>query len=201
MTLATGIDWDAYRAAYDGMTYGEQVAFYSRVWDLHPDQHHYDPAACAAFLEAVKADRVIEIGGWRGHLAAEMLTQFPKIKRWHNIELCRGAVQATVCEDPRYTAQVPGNWAWTMIHEPGGVLVAAHVIEHMTAAQVALLLGALHPRAAFVQSPLTEDGQDWAGYGGSHVLRAGWRDVIALFAAYGLAHDPTLDAPDVRCFR
>ena len=33
--------------AYDGMTYGEQVAFYGRVWDLHPDQHHYDPAACA----------------------------------------------------------------------------------------------------------------------------------------------------------
>ena len=201
MTLATGIDWDAYRAAYDGMTYGEQVAFYDRVWDLHPDQHHYDAEACFAFLTVAQADRVIEIGGWRGHLAAEMLPRLPAIRRWHNVELCRGAVAATVCDDRRYTAQVPTRWAWEMTHEPGGVLVAAHVIEHMTLAQVGALVGALRPRAAFVQSPLTDTGQDWAGYGGSHVLRAGWSEVIALFAAHGLTHDPTLDAADVRCFR
>jgi len=195
------IDWDAYRAAYDGMTYGEQVAFYDRVWELHPEQHHYDAEACAAFLEDVAARNIVEIGGWRGELATEMLARFPKIRRWHNIELCRGAVMATVCDDPPYTTQVPGNWAWTMIYEPGQVLVAAHVIEHMTLAQVELLLTAIRPRAAFIQSPLTEEGEDWAGYTGSHVLRAGWREIVALCGTCGLTHDPTLDAKDVRCFR
>lgn len=195
------IDWDAYRAAYDGMTYGEQVAFYDRVWDLHPNQHHYDPEACATFLTSVKATRVIEIGGWRGELAAEMLARFPAIRRWHNVELCRGAIQSTVCQDPRYTCQVPGNWAWTMIHEPGAVLVAAHVIEHMALPQVGALLSALLPSAAFIQSPLMEEGQDWTGYTGSHVLRAGWREIVAVCGTHGLTRDPTLDAPDVRCFR
>lgn len=195
------IDWDAYRSGYDSMSYADQVAFYDKVWRLHPEQRHYSPDACSKFLSVVEPDRVLEVGGWRGELAAEMLPLFPKIMHWHNIEICRGAVENSVCSDPHYSTQVPSEWMWELPHEPGGVLVAAHVIEHMTKEQVLSLLWSTRPRAAFVQSPLTEKGQDWAGYNGSHVLKSGWEEVIDFFGWYGLKHDPSMDAPDVRCFR
>ena len=74
--------------------------------------------------------------------------------------------------------------------------MAAHVIEHMALPQVGALLSALLPSAAFIQSPLTEEGQDWTGYIGSHVLRAGWREIVAV-CRYSRAH-PRPDAGRAR---
>lgn len=194
------IDWDAYRAAYDLMSWDDQRAFYDRVWDQHPVQLHYDAEACARFLEATRPATVMEIGGWRGELAGEMLARYDWIGSWHNREVCAGAATNPATDDPRYRANVPTTWPW---HVPlrAEAFVASHTIEHMNARQLDELFRATSARAMFLASPLTDDGQDWAGYGGSHVLTIGWRDVIALAATHGFVHDRSLDASEVRCFR
>lgn len=184
------IDWDAYRAAYDGMGPAEQAAFYARVWELHPDQRHFDADACGRLLDAAAPASVQEVGGWRGELAAAVLPSRPGILSWRNREVCEGAASHPACADPRYSLGLG----------PADALVMSHVIEHMRLREAEAYVEAVRPRAAFVQSPLSEDGQDWAGYRGSHVLREGWREVEAMMARHGLRREPALDAPDVRCF-
>lgn len=193
------IDWDGYRAEYNSMSWEDQRAFYDRVWDLHPVQIHYDAEACARFLDATRPVTVMEIGGWRGELAGEMLMRFDWIASWHNREVCAGAVANQATADPRYHANVPTIWPWqTPLRAEA--FVASHTIEHMNETQLNALLAATTARAMFLASPLTEDGQDWAGYDGSHVLTLGWRDVIALAAKHGYVHMAELDAPEIRCF-
>ncbi len=199
------IDWDLYRLTYDMLSYEDQLKFYDEVWKQHPVQKHYDSATCKRFLEKVNPKAVVEIGGWRGELAAEMLPLFPDIMVWRNYEICKGAANDTVCLDSRYDAEVPLTWVWSMSLNQrrairGNTLVASHVLEHMNAEQVEALLKAIHPNAAFIAAPLTESGQDWNGYEGSHVLTWGWKDIINLFETQGLIHDSSFDTSEVRCF-
>ena len=190
------IDWDAYRRDYDKLTPEDQERFYDRVWELYPDQKHFDAKACLRFFAHLGLEKhvhVVEVGGWRGELAAEVLAALPAIYTWSNVEVCRGAREASVCGDRRYQALPPN------IVPTGDVLVSSHAIEHMMLRELNAYLKVIRPRAVFLAAPLLEDGQDWRGYMGSHVLREGWRDVVALLERKGLERVPELDGPDVRC--
>lgn len=201
----TAVDFDAWRVSYDAMTYDDHVRFYDAVWDAYPVQQHYDTGRATAFLARVDPRRVLELGGWRGELAAAILPEFPDIVRWRNVEVCRGAAENAACTDPRYEAIVPDAWLWERPDLVGfaDTFVASHVIEHMRGDQLRALFAVVLPSvdAVFLASPLDEEGQGWAGYHGSHILELGWRDVAALLANAGFARYDDIASPEVRAYR
>lgn len=180
------IDWDAYRARYDRMTYADVATFHRQVWRLFPDQEHHSPEHLARFFASLdEPRRVIEVGGWRGSAAGRTLAAYPAIERWDNYEICQGAVNAPVTKDPRYHAVWPDRWPWevtlSLRHDTG---VLAHVIEHMRARQLELLvrwLASNGVRDLYVEAPLRETGRSWRHSSSAHLLEIGAADVLALF--------------------
>lgn len=185
------IDWDAYRADYDAMSYPQLVEFHDRIWDLFPDQSKHSASLLQTFFASLSAEPtpVVEVGGWRGEAAAEVMAAGFPIERWDNFEMCRGATAHPVTEDPRYHGITPATWVWETPVDCYHVAVLAHVIEHMRGAQLEALatwLQASEVRAAYVEAPLYNGPRRWLHSTSSHVLEFGWNEVIALFARHGL---------------
>jgi hypothetical protein len=187
------IDWDEWRRNYDSMTYEQQQSFYSSVWQNHPIQQHYNADAAKAFfdlIDLIEEDlTIVEIGGWRGELAEAVL---PDVRGfWLNIEICREAAEQRIPTSPRYKAYSPPDWPWddpTSIFtlQRADVLVASHVIEHLSVPHLELLLDTSRARWMFLASPLPAIGPvDWTGYNGSHILPLGWDGVEALAGTHG----------------
>jgi hypothetical protein len=184
------IDWDAYRAAYPRMTYAEVADFHDRIWARHPDQRHCSPDLLAAFFATVASGvAVLEVGGWRGEMAAHILAQRPDLRSWLNLEICRGAVGQPVLDDPRYRGMFPPAWAWDMaLIERHEVAVLAHLIEHISAAQLGRLVPWLAEngvRQVYVESPLADGPRSWRRSTTAHLLEIGWEGVVALFGEHG----------------
>jgi hypothetical protein len=198
------IDWNAYRTAYDRMSFADVVAFHDKVWDKHPIQEHYSPAHLAAFF-ANLGGRVLEVGGWRGEAARQILST-TDIIRWDNYEICRGAAESPVTDDPRYRSIHPTDWPWLLPVGDYEVAVLAHVIEHIRANQLALLVGWLEQNGVenvYVESPLRDIGRSWRGQSSAHVLEIGWPEVTRMFARSGYRVDSRDSAAhgEVLCLR
>lgn len=184
------IDWDAYRAQYDSLSYAEHQAFYDKVWDYHPVQVHYSGLGLASFFFDDQARHVVEVGGWRGEAAAATLAAHPSIASWRNFEICCGAASDPVVEDSRYRAISPPIWVWRTPPIAADTAVLAHVIEHMRGDQVEMLLDWLIDcgvQRMYIETPIELGGQDFTGYLGSHVLELGWDAVEQLMLDRGFS--------------
>ena len=181
------IDWNAYRAAYDSLTFQQVADYHDQVWDLYPDQRHYSREHMDAFFAPLGSVRVVEVGGWRGEAAAQILNRYP-VTGWDNYEICRGAVETPVTEDHRYRAIHPSDWPWLIPIVGYDVAVLAHVIEHIRAVQLRFLIEWLADsgvKHTYVEAPLAEIGRSWRGQSSAHVLEVGWPEVVDLFAESG----------------
>ena len=106
------IDWDAWRRRYPWMSHQDQVDFYEEVWAAHPVQRHYDLKAALAAIPDEPL-HIVELGGWTGQLAAEVLAVRPKLRSWKNIEICKSALEALGhCSDYRYVGYHTGCPIW-----------------------------------------------------------------------------------------
>ena len=189
------IDFDAWRDNYDRLTYAEHVEFYRQVAEVYPDQEHYNEPAVREFLYGVHGD-VLEIGGWKGELAAKVLPDFPDITSWLNIEIAPQAISENVCTDPRYAVQVPPTWIWDVDIdlERFRTVVASHVIEHMKWADVVKLMERLrHIDRLYVDAPLPDKPSLWGGGESSHIIEVGWNGLRTLFASYGFRQTGSMD--------
>ena len=182
------IDFAGYRAAYDEMTYADIVGWHDKVWDLYPEQDKHSADHLEQFFAAYPATHVVEVGGWRGGAAAKMLAAFPSIESWRNYELCRGAAYAPITEDHRYVGVWPDDWVWRLAPPKADTAVLSHVIEHMRASQLRLLVGWLDAAVVnqvYVEAPLRQKPRSWDESSSFHVLEIGLKGVIQLFASHG----------------
>lgn len=180
------MDWDAYRSVYGDLDFAAKQRHYDEVFRDHPAQEHHNAEAVDAFLATVPGDKfVIELGGWRGELAAKMLARHPDIYRWRNYDFCLPAIRASVCDDPRFDAIGLHDYFWNVEVGSADVFVAAHVIEHFTRDELLRLIDALDATHVYLEAPLLRDGQTWDGYFGDHILDADWPWVHAAMAAAG----------------
>lgn len=167
------IDWDGWRARYRTMTAEDQAQFYAAAADAHPDQVHYNLAAAKRAIHGHA--HIVEIGGWRGELADDVLTAFSTVKGWENREI---APVEPACHDPRYR-QVQ---AWGHEDIIGNVLVMSHVIEHMLLEDVRRIPFERFA-CVYIDAPLPMDGPaDWRGFTGTHIADFAWRDLDVLLA-------------------
>lgn len=181
------IDWNAYRAAYDRMTFADVVNFHDGVWDNFPDQEYFSPDHLSAFFSELGPVKVVEVGGWRGEAAAQILTSHP-VESWVNYEICRTAALSPITDDSRYTGIHLDRWAWELPVHPYDVAVLSHVIEHVRAAQLRCLvewLALCEVHHVYVEAPLIDVGRSWRNSTSAHVLEIGWPDVIRLFGEFG----------------
>jgi len=174
-------DFDAYRANYPLMGSDELANWHSTLFDEHPDQNHYSIKGLLAFFDASAPDDVVEIGGWRGEAAAEVLPKFPDIVSWTNYEICEKAVDRPVCTDKRYRA-----YHHKVVEPPScTTLVCSHVIEHLSDAEVLRMLKATDANLLYVDTPLTDGGETWNQTTCFHVLQMGWNDLDVAIRAKG----------------
>jgi hypothetical protein len=180
--------FEEWRRQYKDMDYEEQRAFYSWVAKTFPSQVHFDLPGFIGALDRFTWElgeySVLEVGGWRGELAAEILGRTDQIKEWVNYEIAEPLLDNIKCDDPRYRMVIPDDFVWNIDLFEGDVLVASDMIEHISGDHLALLVENLPDsvkRIAF-KSPLGHWTQPngWVGYYGSHILELGWPDVSAL---------------------
>lgn len=158
---------DSYRAGYRaGMPYSEHRVFYDRLALEHPEQNYYSLTLAREFFQWCEPDTVLELGGWDGGLAAEILPD-SGIRSWLNYEIAK---VPQVCTDLRYTRIVATNWLWELKLRPADAFVASHSLEHLTAEHLDMLLWALDAKFAYVDVPLFDVPHDWNGSSTTHAL-------------------------------
>lgn len=203
-------DFDAWRENYLHMTHREQQEFYDRVEVDHPHQAAFTAAHFREFfwqgVRNLPSAYVLEMGGWKGELACEMLkiAFLPSISIWCNVEICQRAVDMSICESRRYTTFVPKNFPWNVELPPANVFVAAHFIEHITRNDLDMLIQNLPDTVRYIalEAPISENGNgiDWTGYHGSHILEIGWKQVTRLLMNNGFLPIDQLSIDDFRAF-
>jgi hypothetical protein len=189
------VDFDAWRRDYDRLSYAEHVEFYRHVAEVYPEQQHYNEPAVREFLVGVSG-KVLEIGGWKGELAAAVLPDHPNITAWLNIEIAPQAITQNVCTDPRYSVEVLDSFIWDspMDLTPYRTLVASHVIEHMKRADVVKLLSRTrHVEHLYVDAPLPPKPSAWDKGESSHIIEVGWIGLANLFTSYGFRQVGEMD--------
>jgi hypothetical protein len=182
------IDWDRYRELYamKGDSFHRET--YAEIHKNYPEQRHCTLPSLRRFLTDHHKALVVEMGGWDGWAASVMLPEFPELEHWLNVEFCEDAAKATVCDDKRFNVYVPRTFQWwrsEVAPAASDVMVLSHVIEHLTNEDAYELIGSLRPLAWYIEAPLSENGQDWSGYLGTHVLRAGWVELEKWLDAAG----------------
>jgi len=184
------LDFDAWRAGYDSMTYAENVEFYRKVADEYPEQRYYNAPAVLRFLTwatEYEAVDVLELGGWKGELADEMLPLFGGIRSWLNVEIAPQVIDAR-CSEPRYSVIVPDDYLWNLDADltKYRVLVASHVIEHLKVADIHRLLERLSDiRYFYIDAPLPDTPSAWGNGESSHIIEIGWDGLVALVESHG----------------
>lgn len=177
--------FDQWRQNYDRMSYREQLAFYDHIEAVYPVQSSFNVKAWEAFFEWLPPERVtvFELGGWHGEMAAHLLPGFPFIDKWINWEISRAAVAGSVCDDPRYEAVTPDDFAWLLPLPAHNVFVASHTLEHIRLYQVYQLFRKI-PAGVYVglEIPVTEETPNWEGYHGSHIIEGGWPDIEVILS-------------------
>lgn len=198
-------DFDRWRALYPWLSHSDQTDFYNQMAAFWPDQHQYDVAPVIELCNRLLADNasmsVVEMGGWTGQLAAEVLGTFHggSLTRWVNYELCSAVGYKQVPHHfavwpyrDRYTVESLAWPLWELNSQsnpqsPFGpavkpdLFIASHVIEHLSLTHFCRLAEWLRgvPVVHF-QAPLESDGTDWTGYVGAHILPVGWKGVCAV---------------------
>jgi hypothetical protein len=176
------------------MSSDEHLAFFAECASRYPDQKHHNLdfflSQLGRFLKP--GSTVVEFGGWKGELAERCLNLHPEIERWVNFEVCDAAFQDTVVDSRRYF-RGPGvnkfDWFCETEDLRGDIFVSAHAIEHLADEHLFHLLHAARKvPVLLLEAPLEPVENDWRGYGGTHILRMGWRPIVELLARLGYSH-------------
>lgn len=181
MTVATRIDWDQWRAEYDRMTFRQHQEFNARVAEQHPSQRQSNPDAVRGFLNHRDHASVVELGGWDGWLAEQILGRDDSIVTWVNYDITPNVPQ--VCHRDEYEKVTLIDWPWNC-HITADVLIASHVFEHMRISEVEKLVREWDVDAIYVDIPVG-DHVDWRGYEGTHIIEVGWQEFMDRMADCG----------------
>lgn len=177
------VDWDKWREDYPHLTWEQQLRWYENMEQHCPSQLHYDRTAADLFLSTYDPAKVLEIGGWKGELALDMLDVHPHIAEWLNIEIITAAKEF---EQGRYKVLIPDDYIWRVGMPQGyDVLIMSHSLEHMTPDNLGEVVGQTDVRAIYVDAPLLQPGETWAGYVGTHIFDQGWDGVDKIMRTHG----------------
>ena len=178
-------EFDDWRSKYDTMSSSEQVEYYNEIEELYPEQAHYNYENVKIVLELGKKNAdVLEFGTWKADLCETALKEF-EINSWTGIEICKSAIDKTRCKDPKFKYIFPTKFDWFNDNDRPkcDVVIATHFIEHLSNEHFnALAKYCEGVEYIYFEAPLSDNGEDWSGYFGTHKLFYGWNQVVEVMA-------------------
>ncbi len=177
--------FNKYRRLYDSFSMGYKIKLATKWLNQYPEQAHFNYVPIDHWLKNIvpKQASILEIGGWRGDLAAKALSSFEHIYLWHNYDLLANH-NTQKCNDKRYKLISLNAYLWHMsLQVEYNALIATHMIEHIRWRELIELINWIPDGISTVlfEAPLPEsaDNINWKGDHSSHVLEKGWEQVIA----------------------
>lgn len=182
--------FNKWRELYDDLTNEEQRDFANECEERFPTQTHFTKSNFETLFAGRKNVSVLEVGGWKGELAEHCISNYD-IKYWRNIEFCTEAVRKGFKNSDKYIAVCPNEFDWFLQLEMNlgllyDVFVCTHTIEHLSDDHLmALLSHVSHIPTILLEAPITDDGEDFHDYFGTHKLASGWNWITGLMIARG----------------
>lgn len=178
------IDYDGWRRRYDRMNIVDHYAFWDDVEREFPEQvHTHKTWVLDVIRRHGDVRRVVEIGGWKGELAACVLDKCPDIESWTNYDWMPRARDLSACNDFRYHVRTC-QLLYAELPPECDFIVAGHVLEHMRAWEVEGVLRRFcsEAKGLYVEMPLPVGGgpQCWTGVTAAHILEIGWWGFVDL---------------------
>jgi hypothetical protein len=171
-------EFDKWRERYDTMTIDEQIAYHNELEARYPEQNHYNyDKVKEALALAHTPTIVLEFGTWKGDLAKQAFNDFSIID-WYGIEICEAAIKSTKCDKVKYIKPYKFDWFNDERTIEADVVIATHFIEHLSNEHFEQLAAYCKGvKVVHFESPLTDDGNEWVGYEGTHKLTIGWNKI------------------------
>ncbi len=187
--------FNAWRANYDKIPYEKHLKIYDKIAEAFPNQNRFNSQdALNFFSNGMSHGSILEIGGWTGVLADQVLSQNPEISKWCNIEICQEAVNKSYCKKPQYEAKVLDKFLWDteFDYTPFDILFLSHSIEHMKTTNFIGILAEIGSQEKpikyiYIDSDLQEKTEDvnWKDYYGTHILEVGWDKLNKILSEFG----------------
>lgn len=192
-------EYDKWRANYDKMNHIDQI-YYARTFidngkDQSETRHQLMSEELIGFLtyNTNKSYNIVEMGGWQGYLAKEILQihNIEEIKSWINFDIAFNAIIRNKCNDPRYDCIITHKPIWLLDNNltdlafnNANIFIASHCLEHIKYEELNHLYCRINNsniEYCFLDIPIEDEPMDWNGYLGTHILEVGYKDVINLF--------------------
>lgn len=179
-------EFDQWRERYDSMTTEEQVKYHNDLEERYPEQNHFNYLyVCEALKIAQKPTSVLEFGTWKGDLALKAF-QNHQIETWIGIEICEAAIKKTKCDKILYIKPKAFDWFYQERNLHPDIIIATHFIEHLSNEHFEQLVRFCKGiKIIHFESPLTDQGNEWDGYLGTHKLTIGWNRVNEIMKENG----------------
>lgn len=173
-------NWETYRQKYTDFSFANKkdlAEFYDTVY---PNQKHYNPVILNWVTACAAGGSVVELGSHFGELASEVLSQTGRIYSWLGYDLCQGNYSHGKYN--HFSLTKP--FTETIIpFSPNDVFVCSHTFEHMLIDEVIKCIHQMNRIQSMIfEIPISEDGQQWAGYNGAHVLLEGRKHIRDIMA-------------------
>ena len=183
-------NFNEWREKYSLYSFKEQKEIINRLELRYPKQRQFNFKEVSNFLKDIPKPKVLELGGWKGELASEILAQNKNVILWHNYDICSNAIDKSVCKDKRFKAILLTDFAWNLdIFSEYNTCVLSHVIEHIRKHELEKFFNKIkHIKYIFIDAPLNDPYllRGWKNYAGTHILECGWDCVKNMLKGYNL---------------
>ena len=191
-------DFNNWREKYDSYSFKKQGEIYNELEELYPEQICFTLPFVEGFLKNIEKPKILELGGYKGELAKDILECNDDIVLWHNYELSSNAIEKNVCTDERYKPILLKDFAWNLdVFTPYNVCILSHIIEHIKQKQLKKFLEKIpNIKHIYIEAPLHRRRDGWHNRGATHILECGWGAIRNMLRDY----KEIVKRKDVRCY-
>ncbi len=181
-------NFNEWREKYDKYTFEQHKKINNRFESLYPKQQKFVTKEVGKFLKGITKAKVLEVGGWKGELASQVLSTNKDIILWHNYDICSNAIDKNICKDERFKGIVLIDFVWNLnIFKEYNVCVLSHIIEHIKKKELIKFFSKIkHIKYIYIDAPLNDpyNRMKWKNYSGTHILECNWNDIKNILRNY-----------------
>lgn len=189
-------NFDDYRQYYSSLSFKDLKSIIDILDHTWPHQCLFDLSRIKSIFTLIEshspgAINIIELGCHEGHLAKQILHNVPgySIQSWRGYDLNLRALQrsSSIVDDHRFSNCDLEDWFYNIELPDFNLFVSTHTLEHMNMQEVTRVFDHIYKKALYLilEIPIKENGQDWRGYKGTHVLKEGRKVIRQLLSDQG----------------